>query len=98
MRQFCLNMSLIIQESYSEENNPYLIETKYYGDTDYSYTPKLYNSNHLRLLYIVECNQKCKTCIQLGTGNNNYCVLCKEEFPYNINNGEKCDNKCEIIV
>ena len=95
---YILNISLVIQESNNDEDNSYLIETKYYGDTDYSYTPKLYNSNQLRLEYIVQCYEKCKTCRQIGTENNNYCVICKDDFPYNINNGEKCENQCHNYI
>ena len=48
-----------------------------------------------KIIYQIECHEKCETCNQLGSDLFLYCIKCKNDFPYNINNGENCINICD---
>ena len=69
----------------------------YYGVSNY-YQPQTYIGNSFRLIYKVECHERCKTCSQLGSDYFYYCIRCVDEFPYNVNNGEKCLDTCENYI
>ena len=88
--KYILYYSPIIKEAEPEDNNyePNLI--KYYGYNNVRYDTKSFEGNILRIIYSVECYEKCKTCSQLGSESFYYCVICKNEYQYIINNGEKC--------
>ena len=89
--EYILEFSPIIKEINSDEDSNYSADiVEYYGETnDYNYQSKT-SSLVYKLIYIVECYERCKTCTQLGSEAYNYCVECIDEFPYNMNNGEKC--------
>ena len=90
--EYILEFSPIIKELNSEEETSiYSADiVEYYGDTyDYNYQSKTSYFVY-KLIYVVECFEKCKTCTQLGSEDYNYCVKCIDEFPYNMNDGEKC--------
>ena len=59
---------------------------------------EIFNNDIYKIIYIVEFNEKCKTCNQLGNDSFNYCELCPEEFPYIIINGKKCEDKCNNYI
>ena len=88
--EYILYYSPIIKESESNDinYNPDLIE--YYGETTINYESKTFEGNIFRIIYSIECYEKCKTCNQLGSESFYYCVQCKDEYPTNYNNGEKC--------
>jgi len=89
--EYILEFSPIIKEINPVEDSIYSADiVEYYGDTyNYNYQSKTLSSVY-KLIYIVECYERCKTCTQLGSETYNYCVKCVDEFPYNLNNGEKC--------
>ena len=89
--EYILEFSPIIKEINSEEESIYSSDiVEYYGETnDYNSQSKT-SSLVYKLIYIIECYDKCKTCTQLGSEVYNYCIKCVDEFPFNINDGEKC--------
>ena len=93
--KYFLNFSLILKES-NNENADY---TLYYGSSSQTnYNPKTFNGNSFKLIYEIECHEKCKTCTQLGTDSCYYCAQCKDEYPYIINDCGKCENKCDNYI
>ena len=88
--KYLLEFSLIIKELNYNEEDSLADVTKYYVDTTSYYQSKTYESNILKLIYKVKCYKRCKTCSQLGSESFYYCIQCLDEFPFNINNGEKC--------
>ena len=89
--EYILEFSPIIKEINLEQDSIYPADiVEYYGVTsDYNYQSKT-SSMVYKLIFIVECYERCKTCTQLGSETYNYCVKCIDSFPYNMNNGEKC--------
>ena len=83
--EYILYYSPIIKESESNDinYNPDLIE--YYGETTINYESKTFEGNIFRIIYSIECYEKCKTCNQLGSESFYYCVQCKDEYPYYVN-------------
>ena len=89
---------------YFLEFYPYIEETgattEFYGE----YTSEdfeeigIFSKYAFTLNYVVECHEKCVTCKQLGSETNYHCVKCNNEFPYNLNNGESCDNICNDYI
>ena len=83
---------------------PYVEETgattEFYGE----YTSEdfeeigIFSKYAFTLNYVVECHEKCETCIQLGSDTNYHCIKCNNEFPYNLNNGESCNNICNDYI
>ena len=96
--KYILYFSTIIKEPNNNITKSFSNLTLYFGEEDDDYEPKKYNGNVFRLYYIIECHEKCKTCSKLGSESNYYCVKCVEEYPYIINNGEKCDDKCDNYI
>ena len=73
-----------------ESNNS--IQTDFYGngeESDFS-DIEVFSNETYKLIYNVECFEKCKTCSQLGNETFYYCVKCLEDNFHSINNGEKC--------
>ena len=98
--KYILEFYPIIKESTNEIFESLSDTTEFYGNIDenYFYQPKKFNGNILKIIYIVECYEKCKTCNQFGSDSFYYCIECKDEYPYNINNGEKCENICDNFI
>ena len=74
----------------NEKNNA--IETSYFGKTkesDFDET-ETFSKEIYKLIYKIECYEKCKTCSQLGKDSFHFCVKCIEQNFQTINNGEKC--------
>ena len=74
------------------DNDSNALDINYYGNAQESDFDKIeYFSNEIyKLIYNIECYDKCKTCSQLGNESFYYCVNCLEENFINFNNGEKC--------
>ena len=70
----------------------------YYGNTNSNYEIKPFIGNVFKLIYEVECYEKCKTCNQLGNNLYYYCVECKDKSFYITDNGQKCEDKCEGYI
>ena len=72
---------------------------EYYPDDEYNEDlTQIITDEAFKIIYKVECFEKCETCRQLGNEDNYYCVKCKNTFPYNINNGEKCLDECPNFI
>jgi len=95
--EYYLYFTAILQEPNDNPTESLLVLTKYYG-INMDYQSETIIGNTLRLMYIVECYEKCETCSQLGMDSNYYCVYCNEDFPYNVDNGKKCENECNNYV
>ena len=97
--KYILYFSPIIREPNNDDDESFSDLIVCYGNTSQnSYEPKKYKGNTFRLIYEIECHEKYKTCSQLGTDSNYYCVKCSNEYPYKVNNGEKCDDKCDNYI
>ena len=95
--KYILNFSIILKESNYTDSFSDLI--KYYGNTNSSdYEPKIFIGNVLKLIFIVECKDECKTCNQLNIDSNSFCVKCKDEFPYFFNEKSECKSECNNII
>ena len=73
---------------------------EYYGNTSII-NEELYQTfseDIFKLIYKVECHEKCETCKQLGSDAFLYCVKCVNDFPYNFNNGGDCINICDNYI
>ena len=92
--EYYLNFSTILKE---QNNEQFLVLTQYYGQ-DTNYQSKEIIGKKLIIVYKVECYEKCITCTQLGSESNYFCVQCNDDFPYNVNNGEKYDNICSKFI
>ena len=78
--------------TYISEIDSNAILTKYYGyaqESDFDEV-QYFLEESLKLVYKVECYEKCKTCSQLGSESFYYCVKCSNEVLDAENNGEKC--------
>ena len=94
--KYILNFSIILKES--SNANSFSDLTKYYGDTNSNnYEPKIFIGNVLKLIFTVECKDECRTCNQLNTDSNSFCVKCKDEFPYFFNEKSECKSECNNI-
>ena len=97
--KYILEFSPIILEPNNEKIKSLADKIKFYGNTDSNYyKPKTHLGNIFKLIYLVECYEKCKTCNQLGLDSFHYCVQCLDEFPYYFYNGEKCENFCNNYI
>ena len=81
--------------TYITNESTYASETKYYNNLeegDYNgVIIDIFSEKAFKLIYRVECYEKCKTCSQLGNEYFYYCVKCLDEKLDVINNGEKCE-------
>ena len=97
--KYILYFSPIIKEPNKTLAESFSDLTLYYGNvTQNDYVPQRYKGNVFILYYEIECHEKCKACSQLGSESNYYCVKCSDEYPYLINNGEKCENECNDYI
>ena len=74
----------------SKDNNIY--ETFYYGNAkgiDFDEIEYFSNETY-KLIYTIECYEKCETCNQLGNESFYHCVKCLNDKFIVVNNGEKC--------
>ena len=92
-----LYFSPIIKELTPSDIETLSDHTFYYGASN-DYQEQTFIANSFRLIYKVECHEKCKTCSQQGSDSFYYCIRCVEEFPYNFNNGEKCLDTCVYYI
>ena len=78
--------------TYITEDDDNAILIKYYGNAQTSDFDEVqyFLEENFKLIYKVECYEKCKTCSQLGTETFYYCVKCSNEIMDVVNNGEKC--------
>ena len=78
--------------TYISEEYSRAVGTHYYGNAQESdFSEIQYFSDEIyKIIYIVECYEKCKTCTQLGDESFYYCTECLEDNFNIINNGEKC--------
>ena len=68
------------------------IQTNYFGnakENDFDGV-ETFSKEIYKLIYNIECYEKCKTCTQLGKASFYFCVKCVEQNFQSINNGEKC--------
>ena len=95
--EYILSFSIILKESNNTDSFSDL--TKYYGETNSNnYEPTTFLGNVFKLIFIVECKDECKTCNQLNTDSNSFCVKCKDEFPYFFNEKSECKSECNNII
>ena len=78
--------------TYISESDSNTILTKYYGNAQESDFDEVqyFLEKSFKLIYKVECYEKCKSCTQLGSESFYYCVICSNEVLDAENNGEKC--------
>ena len=83
-------LEFILLTNLSEVNNINYIG--YHGNTQESYFDEIqyFNDETYKLIYEIECYEKCETCSQLGSESFYYCVKCLAKNFQTINNGEKC--------
>ena len=83
-------LEFILLTDLSEVNN--INYTEYYGNGQESYFDEIqyFNDETYKLIYEIECYEKCDTCSQLGSESFYYCVKCLGKNFHIINNGEKC--------
>ena len=91
--KYNLYFSPIIRPNYQNSDL-----TLYYGNTNSNYEIKPFIGNVFKLIYEVECYEKCKTCSQLGNEIFYYCIECKVKSLYITDNGQKCEDKCEGYI
>ena len=97
--KYILYFSPIIKEPNKTLAESFSDLTLYYGtEGQNDYVPQRYKGNAFILYYEIECHEKCKTCSRLGSESNYYCRKCADEYPYLINNGEKCENECNDYI
>ena len=83
---------------------PYVEETEATTEFYGSYTGEefeeigIFSKYEFTLNYVVQCHEKCQTCNQLGSDTNYHCIKCNSAFPYNLNNGESCNNICNGFI
>ena len=76
------------------------INTKYFGNASSSDFEILHilSSENFKIIYIVQCNEKCATCDQLGSYPHYHCIQCNNNYPFKINDGQICQNFCTNFI
>ena len=79
--KYTLYFSTILKEPDYQTAESFSDLTNYVGETS-NYQSKIFTGNILRIIYIVECKEECKSCSRLNSETNFYCVTCKDEYPF----------------
>ena len=95
--KYTLYFSTILKEADYQIAESFSDLTNYVGETS-NYESQTFTGNVLRIIYIVDCKEECKSCSRLNTDTNFYCVRCKDKYSYFFSENSECRSGCNDYI